>query len=145
MVEQSISSALLGRLAEHRVRDRRRATCLPAGSMVTTTSASLHASAADAARLQPLLDRAAQRLLAEVEGANLMPRLGEVRRHAAAHVAEADECDRAMSLLSSLPIARPLLDEGGHAFLLVLGAEQAVEQAALEADALVRAAFRTRH
>src|SRR6476661_4030657 len=38
--------------------------------------------------------------------------------------------------LTSLPIARPLLDEGGHAFLLVLGPEQAVEQPALEADAL---------
>ena len=34
------------------------------------------------------------------------------------------------------PLARALLDERGHAFLLVLGAEQAVEQAALEIDAL---------
>src|SRR5262245_59442388 len=30
--------------------------------------------------------------------------------------------------LASLPVRRALVDEGGHAFLLVLGAEQAVEQ-----------------
>jgi len=29
----------------------------------------------------------------EVEGADVMPCFGEVRRHPAAHVAEADECD----------------------------------------------------
>src|SRR5690606_1031639 len=33
-------------------------------------------------------------------------------------------------------LARALLHEGGHAFLLVLGAEQAGEQAAFEGDAL---------
>src|SRR3954447_20609394 len=38
--------------------------------------------------------------------------------------------------LPPLPVARALLNESGHALLLVLGAEQAVEQAALEADAL---------
>ena len=38
-------------------------------------------------------DRVAHRLGDEVEGADLMPRLGEVRGHPAAHVAKADECD----------------------------------------------------
>ncbi len=42
------------------------------------------------------------------------------------------------------PIARPLLDERRHAFLLVLAAEQAVEQAAFEHDALLQASFQTR-
>src|SRR6478672_11304860 len=32
----------------------------------------------------------------------------------------------------ALPLARPLVDERGHAFFLVLGPEQAVEQPALE-------------
>src|SRR4051812_16825153 len=36
--------------------------------------------------------------------------------------------------LPALPLPRPLLDKGGHAFFLVLGAEQAVEQASLETD-----------
>src|SRR5438309_1563520 len=43
---------------------------------------------------------------------------------------------RSSPWLASLPVTRPFLDEGGHAFLLVLGAEQTVEQAALEADPL---------
>ena len=33
----------------------------------------------------------AQRVLDEIEGAHLVPRLGEVRGHAAAHIAEPDE------------------------------------------------------
>src|SRR5690348_5668845 len=40
--------------------------------------------------------------------------------------------------LSAFPIPRPFLDESSHAFLLVLGPEQAVEQAALESDALAQ-------
>src|SRR5690349_17090026 len=43
--------------------------------------------------------------------------------------------------LASLPVARPLVDEGGHAFLLVLGPEQAVEQPTLETDALAERDF----
>src|ERR1700744_5290439 len=35
-----------------------------------------------------------------------------------------------------LPLRRPFIDERGHAFLLVLAAEQAVEQTALEDDPL---------
>ena len=46
-------------------------------------------------------DRARQRFLAEVEGAHLMPRLREVRSHAAAHIAESDECDFHVSDLST--------------------------------------------
>src|SRR5438067_11569697 len=44
-------------------------------------------------------------------------------------------------VLASLPVARPLFDERHHAFLLVLGPEQAVEQAALEADPLAERDF----
>ena len=84
-----------------------------------------------------------QRFLAEVERADLVPGLGEIGRHPAAHVAEADECD-ARHAYRPFQFARPLLDEGGHAFLLVLGAEQAVEQPALEADALAERDARTR-
>src|SRR4051812_38852714 len=102
----------------------------------------------------------------QVERAHLVPRLGEVRRHPPAHVPQSDECDlrhltprtpakagaqsstkkrrdaspgprlSPWNNLPSLPIPWPLVDEGGHAFLLVLCPEQSVEQAALEADAL---------
>ena len=41
----------------------------------------------------PLFAGPGQRFLAQVEGAHLMTRFGEVRRHPATHVAEADECD----------------------------------------------------
>ena len=42
------------------------------------------------------VDRLLDRFRNQVEGADLMPRLGEVRRHSAAHVAQADECDLAI-------------------------------------------------
>ena len=118
-------------------------TCLAAGSMVMTTSASLTASAAEEAAQQPPSLRLLDRFRHEVEGADLMPRLGEVRRHPAAHVAKADECDLRHATILSVPSSLPgrFLDEGGHAFLLVLGAEQAVEQPALEADALAERDF----
>ena len=37
--------------------------------------------------------RLVERVLVEVEGADVMPRLCQVRGHAAAHVAQADEGD----------------------------------------------------
>ena len=77
------------------VLDRPRGHACAAGSMVMTTSASLTASAADAGRRAAAFDRVLHRFGEQVEGADLMPRLGEVRRHPAAHVAEADECDLA--------------------------------------------------
>src|SRR5881396_3839824 len=39
------------------------------------------------------------------------------------------------AMLLPRPLSRPLLDKGGHAFLLVCGAEHAVEQPAFELDA----------
>ena len=41
-----------------------------------------------------------ERVLGQVEGAHLVPRLDQVRGHTAAHVAEADECDFHVSLQS---------------------------------------------
>src|SRR4051794_36290616 len=43
---------------------------------------------------------------------------------------------------ASFPVTWPFLDEGSHAFFLVLGAEQSMEQAALEADALAEGDFK---
>ena len=120
--------------------------------MVTTASALATAVSALSAIDAAIGLGAGQRVLAEVEGHHLMPRLGEVRGHPAAHVAKPDECDACHVLLvegcpsdfAGPHSPRALVDEGGHAFLLVLGAEQAVEQAALEVDALRQAASRTR-
>src|ERR1700748_2242986 len=39
------------------------------------------------------------------------------------------------AILPTLPIPRPLLDERGHSFFLILRPKQSVEQAPLEADA----------
>src|SRR4029079_15953458 len=79
----------------------------------------------------------------KIECTHLMSRLGEVRRHPAAHVPQADECDLChystpRDRLSALPIPRSFFDEGGHSFFLVVVTEQAVEQAPLEADALAQ-------
>src|SRR5947209_18405436 len=43
--------------------------------------------------------------------------------------------------LASFPVPWSFLDEGGHAFLLVLGPEQAMEQPPLETDALAERDF----
>ena len=43
--------------------------------------------------LAAALDGMGQRFLAEVEGAHLMARLGEIGRHAAAHMPQPDKCD----------------------------------------------------
>ena len=68
-------------------------TCLPAGSMVMTTSAPL--TAADRA----FGDRGAiglgliARGCHQIERGHLVAGLDQIGRHRAAHVAEADECD----------------------------------------------------
>ena len=68
-------------------------TCLPAGSIVTTASASRTASAPEPAIRTPSALAASQEAAARSKPITLCPGLDEVRGHRAAHVAEPDEGD----------------------------------------------------
>src|SRR4051812_19994482 len=102
--------------------------------MVTTASASLQASAAEAARCEPRSTAWASAASLRSKAWTSCPALARFAAIPPPILPSPMNATRA--ILPTLPIARALLDEGGHAFLLVLGAEQAVEQAALEIDAL---------
>jgi hypothetical protein len=65
----------------------------PAGSMVITMSASLTASATEAAGVQPAAAARSRTGFRQVEGVDRVPGLGLIGGHAAAHVAQADEGD----------------------------------------------------
>ena len=118
IVEQSISNAPARRLAEHLVAVDAEHV-LRGGKHgdddVRVPHRFLGRRGAARSRLSTAVLR---RLLAEIESADLMPRLGEVRRHSAAHVAKADECDlrHGSSVPSSSPAAsrrrRPCLPSG---------------------------------
>src|SRR4051812_17822954 len=102
--------------------------------MVMTTSASLQASAADPTAVQP---RSAARPSASSLRSKARTSCPALARFGAIPPPMCPKPMNAMrAILPSLPIAWPLLDEGRHAFLLVLGPEQPVEQAPFEPDAL---------
>src|SRR5687767_741514 len=106
--------------------------------MVITASASLQASSDDAARTQPWSTARSSASALRSKARTSCPalaRFGAIPppmwpRPMKAILAIARE------LLPAGPVAGALLDEGGHSFFLVVRAEQSVEQAALEADAL---------
>src|SRR5688500_16512949 len=111
--------------------------------MVTIASASLHASAADLAALQPL---PTARLSASSLKSNARTSCPALARFGAIPPPMWPRPMNAIlaissQLLAAGPFRRPLLDEGGHAFLLVVGSEQPVEQPPLEANALGEAHF----
>ena len=58
-------------------------------------------------------------LCGKVESMHLMPRLGQVRSHSAAHIAQTDKSD--FHVLLPLPNPLAFLDERSHSFGLVLG------------------------
>ena len=91
MVEQSMSSAPVASLG--RMSLQTESTCLPAGSMVITTSASLTASAAEPRCSTPSDARLIAGGRRQVEADDVVPGLDEIGGHRAAHVAEADEGD----------------------------------------------------
>src|SRR5205085_12010149 len=102
--------------------------------MVTAASALATASSAEPAREAP---RASARSNASSERSKARTSCPALAKFAAIPppmLPSPMNATRAM--LASLPVRRTLLDEGLHAFFLVLGAEQAVEQAAFEVDAL---------
>ncbi len=66
-------------------------TWRPAGSMVTTTSASFTASTAEEATLMPLLLGGVAKKGNEVEGSDPVTGLHQVLRHGRTHITEADE------------------------------------------------------
>ncbi len=68
-------------------------TCLPAGSMVTITSASFTASRPEPTMSTPSAFACSQGGGHEIEAAHAVLRLDEIGGHRAAHVAEADEGD----------------------------------------------------
>src|SRR5687768_3166487 len=107
--------------------------------MVTTASASLQASAADLAFLLPCWTARSRASALRSKARTSCPALARLDAMPPPILPSPMNATRA--ILPSLPIPGPLFDEGGHAFLLVLGAEQAVEQAPLEADALRQAHF----
>ena len=83
---------------------------------------------------------AQQRILAEIEGAHLMPRLGEVRGHPAAHVAEPDECDlHDLFLIADGRLAEPRDHLAAFTGILVAGGGEfgdgEADQVALARDA----------
>src|SRR3954453_12009388 len=132
IVEQSISSAPVLALGATSFSNTAR-TCFAAGSMVMTTSASLTASAAEDAEAQPATTALSTASGTRSNARTSCPALARLGAIPPPMWPRPMNAMRAM--LTSLPIARPLVDEGGHAFLLVLGAEQAMEQSALEPDA----------
>src|SRR5688572_11882949 len=105
--------------------------------MVTTASASLQASAADLAFLLPCWTARSRASALRSKARTSWPALARLAAMPPPMLPSPMNATRA--ILSTFPIPRPLLDEGGHAFLLVLGAEQAMEQPALETDALGQA------
>ena len=106
MVEQSISRAP-GRASGSTLSANTWRTCWPAGSMVMTTSASLTASAALSAVVQPAWRARSSAKAAEVEGMDIMAGPGLIGGHAGAHVAEPDEGDTRHASLPDAPALRP--------------------------------------
>src|SRR5206468_8590162 len=105
-----------------------------AGSMVTTTLAPLTAAAADDAAEQPPCEACST---ASETRSNAWTSWPALARFGAIPPPMWPRPMNAMrAILPSLPVPRPLVDERGHPFFLVLGAEQAMEQPALETDAL---------
>src|SRR5688572_23749966 len=110
--------------------------------MVTTASASLQASAADSALVQPCWTARSNASWLRSKARTSCPALARFGAIPPPICPSPMNAMRAMlDSLPPRPLARPLLDESGHAFLLVFGSEQAMEQAALEADALCQAHF----
>ena len=68
-------------------------TCLPAGSMVMTTSAPFTAAAALSAMRGAVGLGLIARGLHQIEADHLVAGLDQIGGHRPAHVAEADECD----------------------------------------------------
>src|SRR5438270_10326498 len=102
--------------------------------MVTTTSAPLTASAADEAAEQPACDAFST---ASGTRSNAWTSWPALARFGAIPPPMWPRPMNAMrAILPSLPIPRSLVDEGGHAFPLVFGTEQTMEQPPLESDAL---------
>ncbi len=91
MVEQSMISAPLAIAGTTSVQTE--STCLPAGSMVTTTSAPLTEPTALSAIRGAVGPGLIARGRHQVECGHLVAGLDQIGRHRAAHVAEADECD----------------------------------------------------
>src|SRR3954470_10190064 len=107
--------------------------------MVTTASASLTASAAEAARVQPFASAFASAASERSKARTSCPALARFAAMPLPILPRPIKATRAMSF--SLPLGLTLVDEGAHPFFLVLGSEQAVEQAAFEDDPLGEAGF----
>src|SRR5688572_7888545 len=104
--------------------------------MVTTASASATASPADPAARHP---RSPARSSAAAERSKARTSWPALARLAAMPPPILPSPMKPIRILSPLPLRRALVDERAHAFLLVLAAEQAVEQPPLEDDALGKA------
>src|SRR5690349_16378350 len=102
--------------------------------MVMTTSAPSTASAVDPARVQPCSTAFASASSLRSKARTSWPALA--RFGAIPPPIWPRPMNAILVILASLPVPRALFDEGAHAFLLVLSAEQAVEQPPLEIDAL---------
>src|SRR5437764_9325200 len=107
--------------------------------MVMTTSAPLTASAADRAAEQPACVALSTASGTRSKARTSWPALA--RFGAIPPPMWPSPMNAMRAMLPSLPLAGPLVDERGHAFLLVLGAEQAMEQPPLEPDALAERDF----